>query len=60
MSTPENEYIAAICSAELFKFCRENELPYLQAYELSLLPDLTDFQFGFLVAYGRIMKALIQ
>lgn len=59
MSTPENEYIAAICSAELFKFCREQNLPYAQAFELSLREDLTDFQFGFLVAYGRIMQALI-
>lgn len=59
MSKPENEYIAAICSAELFKFCREQDLPYVQAFELSLRPDLTDFQFGFLIAYSRMMDALI-
>lgn len=59
MSTPDNEYIAAIMSAELFKFCKEQDLPYAQAFELSLRPDLTDFQFGFLIAYARMMDALI-
>ena len=54
-----NEYIAAITSGELFKFCKEQDLPFLQPFELSLRKDLTDFQFGFLVAYGRLVTALI-
>lgn len=54
-----NEYIAAIMSGELFRFCKEQNLPFVQAFELSLLPDLTDFQFGFLIAYARMMDALI-
>lgn len=54
-----NEYIAAITSGELFKFCKEQDLPFLQAFELSLREDLTDFQFGFLLAYSRLLTALI-
>jgi hypothetical protein len=59
MNSPDNEYIAAIMSAELFKFCREQDLPYEQAFELSLRPDLTEFQFGYLVAHARALTALI-
>lgn len=54
-----NEYIATITSGELFKFCKEQDLPFLQAFELSLREDLTDFQFGFLLAYSRLLTALI-
>lgn len=54
-----NEYIAVVTSGELFKFCKEQDLPFLQPFELSLREDLTDFQFGFLVAYGRLLTALI-
>lgn len=59
MNQSRNEYIAAITSGELFKFCKENDLPFLQAVELSQREDLTDFQFGFLVAYHRLLTALI-
>lgn len=54
-----NEYIAIIMSAELFKFCKEQDLPFSQAYELSLREDLTDFQFGYLVAHARTLTALV-
>lgn len=54
-----NEYIAAVMSAELFKFCKEHDLPFLQAFELSLRNDLTDFQFGYLVGHARALTALI-
>jgi hypothetical protein len=54
-----NEYIAVVMSAELLKFCRENDLPFESADELSLRPDLTDFQFGFLVGYTRLWDSLI-
>ena len=59
MNQSRNEHIAAITSGELFKFCKENDLPFLQAVELSQREDLTDFQFGFLVAYHRLLTALI-
>jgi hypothetical protein len=59
MNQSRNEYIAAITSGELFKFCKENDVPFLQAVELSQREDLTDFQFGFLVAYHRLLTALI-
>ena len=59
MNQSRNEYIAAITRGELFKFCKENDLPFLQAVELSQREDLTDFQFGFLVAYHRLLTALI-
>lgn len=55
-----SEYVAAITSAELFKFCKEQDLPFVQAFELSLREDLTDFQFGFLIAYARILSALTE
>jgi len=54
-----NEYIAAIMSAELFKFCKEQDLPFAQSFELSLRDDLTDFQFGYLIAHARTLTALI-
>lgn len=54
-----NEYVAVVMSAELLLFCRENDLPFESADELALRPDLTDFQFGWLVAYTKIWDALI-
>lgn len=59
MDELRNEYISAVMSAELFKFCKEQDLPFIQAFELSLRDDLTEFQFGFLIAYARMMTALI-
>lgn len=55
-----NEYIAVILSAELLKFCRENDLPFESADELALREDLTEFQFGFLIAFIRLWDALIE
>ena len=54
-----NEYIAVIMSAELLKFCREHDLPFESSDELALRDNLTDFQFGYLIAYCRIWDALI-
>lgn len=54
-----NEYVAVVMSAELLLFCRDNDLPFESADELALRPDLTDFQFGWLVAYTKIWDALI-
>jgi hypothetical protein len=54
-----NEYIAVIMSAELLKFCKDNELPFISADELALRQDLTDFQFGWLISYTRIWDSLI-
>lgn len=55
-----NEYVAVVMSAELLKFCRENDLPFESADELALRPDLTDFQFGFLIAFTRLWESLIE
>jgi len=55
-----NEYVAVVMSAELLKFCRENDLPFESADELSLRDNLTEFQFGFLIAYIRLWDALIE
>lgn len=55
-----NEYVAVIMSAELLKFCRENDLPFESADELALRPDITDFQFGFLIGYTRLWESLIE
>ena len=54
-----NEYVAVVMSAELLKFCRDNDLPFESADELALRDNLTDFQFGWLVAYTKIWDALI-
>lgn len=59
MNQERNEYIAVITSAELLKFCRENDLPFESAAELIARHDLTDFQFGFLIAYSRLLNALV-
>ena len=55
-----NEYVAVVLSAELLKFCKENELPFESADELALRENLTEFQFGFLIAYTRLWDALIE
>jgi hypothetical protein len=54
-----NEYIAVVMSAELLKFCKENDLPFESADELALRTDITNAQFGFLIAYTRIWDSLI-
>jgi hypothetical protein len=54
-----NEYVAVVMSAELLKFCRDNDLPFESADELALRLDLTMFQFGWLIAYIKIWDALI-
>jgi hypothetical protein len=55
-----NEYVAVVMSAELLKFCKENDLPFESADELALRENLTEFQFGFLIAYIRLWDSLIE
>lgn len=59
MENLRNEYIAVVMSASLLTFCKANELPYISADELALREDLTEFQFGWLIAYTKIWDALI-
>lgn len=54
-----DEYIAVVMSAVLLNFCKANDLPYISADELVLQEDLTDFQFGWLIAYTKTLDALI-
>jgi hypothetical protein len=54
-----NEYVSVVMSAELLKFCRENDLPFESADELALRTNLTEFQFGWLIAYVKLWDALI-
>lgn len=54
-----NEYVAVVMSAELLKFCRDNDLPFESADELALRTDLTEFQCGWLIAYVKLWDALI-
>lgn len=42
----------------LAKFCHDNDLPHQSADELIMSEQLTDFQFGFLIAYCRIWDAM--
>ena len=54
-----NEYVAVVMSAELLKFCKENDLPFESADDLILRDNLTDFQFGWLIAFTKLWEALI-
>lgn len=54
-----NEYIAVVMSGTLLKFCKDNDLPFESADDLALRKDLTDFQFGWLVAYITLWEKLI-
>jgi hypothetical protein len=54
-----NEYIAVVMSGQLLKFCKENDLPFEDADELAIREDLTEFQFGYLIAYTRLWRNLI-
>lgn len=58
--TTRSEYIAAIMSAELLLFCKDEDLPYIAVDELLSRENLTDFQYGFLIAYCRIWEGLIE
>lgn len=55
-----NEYIAVVLSAELLGFCRDNDLPFTSADELALRENLTEFQFGWLIAFIKLWDALIE
>jgi hypothetical protein len=54
-----NEYIAVVMSGTLLKFCKDNHLPFESADGLALRSDLTDFQFGWLIAYITLWEKLI-
>lgn len=53
------EYISEVMSAELHKFCKANDLPFIDAAELVLDANLTDFQFGWLTAFNTFWDSLI-
>lgn len=44
--------------AILMKFCNDNDLPQDSADDLIMREQITDFQFGFLIAYCRIWDAM--
>jgi hypothetical protein len=54
-----NEYISVVMSGMLLKFCKDNDLPFESADDLALRPDLTEFQFGWLIAYITLWEKLI-
>lgn len=60
MIQERNEYIAVTFSRELLRFCRENDLPFDNVNDLILRDNLTDFQFGWLIAYSRLWEGLIE
>lgn len=60
MQNDRNEYISIVMSRELLRFCKENDLPFDSADDLVMRPDLTDFQFGWLIGYCRIWEGLIE
>lgn len=55
-----NEYISVVMSGQLLRFCKENDLPFEDADELAIREDLTEFQFGYLIAYTRLWRSLIE
>ena len=60
MKQERNEYIAVVMSGELLRFCRDHDLPFDSADDLILRDNLTEFQFGWLVAYSRLWEGLIE
>ena len=54
-----DEYISVVFSAELLKFCRTHDLPYISADELILREGLTDYQFAWLDSYLTLWDSLI-
>lgn len=54
-----DEYISVVLSAELLVFCKAHNLPFIDAAELVLDEDLTDFQFGWLMAFNRLWESLL-
>jgi hypothetical protein len=60
MNNERNEYIAIVTSRILLEFCRDNDLPFDQANELITRNDITEFQYGWLVAYLNILEGLIE
>jgi hypothetical protein len=60
MNNDRNEYISIVMSRELLRFCRDNDLPFDSADDLILRDNLTEFQFGWLVAYSRLWESLIE
>ena len=55
-----NEYISIVMSRELLRFCRDNDLPFESADDLIRRDNLTEFQFGWLVAYSYLWEGLIE
>jgi len=54
-----DEHTANVMSDLLLKFCKNNDLPFESADDLALRPDLTEFQFGYLMAYITLWERLI-
>lgn len=60
MTQERNEYVAIVLSRELLRFCRENDLPFESADDLIMREEITDFEYGWLMAYSRIWEGLIE
>jgi hypothetical protein len=60
MNNDRNEYISIVMSRELLRFCRDNDLPFDSADDLLRRDNLTEFQFGWLVAYSYLWEGLIE
>jgi hypothetical protein len=54
-----NEYMSVVMSSELLKFCRVHDLPFESADELVMREGISDFQFGWLIAYVSLWDSLI-
>ena len=52
------DFIIKTLSIELLKFCKENDLPMDNVNELLERKELTDFQFGYLLACSKMWQAL--
>jgi len=55
-----NEYISIVMSRELLRFCKENDLPFESADDLILRDEITDFEYGWLLAFNRMWEGLIE
>ena len=60
MNNDRNEYISIVMSRELLRFCRDNDLPFESADDLILRDEITDFEYGWLLAFNRMWEGLME
>ena len=60
LTNARNEYVSIVMSRELLRFCRDNDLPFESADDLILRDEITDFEYGWLLAFNRMWEGLME